>query len=82
MGLNVLDAATGSMTVITEGEPGDELEVIGFTPQGDRILYSTGSDGSWSLWSVGIDGSDARLIVDGTEGHVYRVPWVPETGGG
>jgi Tol biopolymer transport system component len=80
--LRVLDVATGSVTRVTEGEPGSELEVVGFTPRGDRILFSTTTaDDSWSLWSVGVDGSDARLIVDGTDGNFYRVPWSPETGG-
>jgi Tol biopolymer transport system component len=73
--LRVLDVATGSVSLVTEGRRGSELEVVGFTPQGDRILFSTGSDGSWSLWSIGVDGSDARLIDDVTEGNFYRVPW-------
>jgi hypothetical protein len=61
--------ATGSVTLLTEGERGSRLWVIGFSPQGDRILFSRTEDrgaGESSLWSVGVDGSDARLLVAGT----------------
>jgi len=74
--LRLLDVATGSLTPVTEGEPGGELEVVGFTPRGDRILFSKDGD----LWSIGVDGSDAHLVVAGTDGNFYRVPWSPETG--
>ena len=40
MTLQVLDMETGSVTVLTEGERGDYLSVIGFSPQADRILFS------------------------------------------
>ena len=68
-GLRVLDLATGSVTLLTEGERGTFLSVLGFSPQGDRILFSTAEDDQSyerSLWSIGVDGSDARLLVAGT----------------
>lgn len=63
--------ATGSVTLLTEAERGTWLgvEVLGFSPQGDRILFSRTEDrgaGESSLWSIGVDGSDARLVVAGT----------------
>ncbi len=67
--VRVLDVATGSVTLLTEGERGTYLSVIGFSPQGDRILFSKAEDrqrGEHSLWSIGVDGSDARLLVAGT----------------
>jgi Tol biopolymer transport system component len=67
--LRVVDVATGAVTVLTEAERGTSLEVIGFSPQGDRILFSRTEDrgaGEGSLWSIGVDGSDARLVVAGT----------------
>jgi Tol biopolymer transport system component len=67
--LRVLDVATGSVTLLTEGERGSVLWVIGFSPQGDRILFSRTEDrgrGERSLWSIGVDSSDARLVVAGT----------------
>ena len=60
---------SGSVTLLTV-EPGTDLGVIGFSPQGDRILFSRTEDRgtNWapSLWSIGVDGSDARLVVAGT----------------
>lgn len=66
--VRVLDVATGSVTTLTEVERGSILQVIGFSPEGDRILFSKSDadGGRSSLWSVGVDGSDARLVVAGT----------------
>jgi dipeptidyl aminopeptidase/acylaminoacyl peptidase len=67
--LRVLDVATGSVTQLIEGERGAALSVIGFSPEGDRILFSSADyrgAGEFSLWSIGVDGSDARLVVAGT----------------
>jgi hypothetical protein len=70
--LNVVDAASGTVTVLPEAtaalEGGDEiLGIRGFSPQGDRILYATGDGvGGGALYSIGVDGSDARLVVAGT----------------
>ena len=72
MEVNVIDVATGSVTPLAEGEPGATLRAIGFSPLGDRILFSSivfsksGRMGESSLWSVGVDGSDLRLVVSGT----------------
>jgi hypothetical protein len=54
---------------VFEAERGTELGVIGFSPQGDRILFwlrDEVGEGNPSLWSVGVDGSGARLLVEGT----------------
>jgi hypothetical protein len=36
----VLDVVTGSVTLLTEAERGSMLGLIGFSPEGDRILFS------------------------------------------
>ena len=54
------------MTLLTEGERGVSLQAIGFSPQGDRILFRKDEGRADSLWSIGVDGSDARLVVAGT----------------
>jgi hypothetical protein len=63
--LRVVDVATGSVTLLTEGERGVSLHAIGFSPRGDRILFRRDEGRADSLWSIGIDGSDARLVVAG-----------------
>ena len=69
--LRVVDVATGSVSLVTEAERGTWLgvSVIGFSPEGDRILFSKTKSrgaGEGSLWSIGVDGSHARLVVAGT----------------
>ncbi len=77
--LNVVDAASGTVTVLTQSTAalsgGDKiLGVRGFSPQGDRILYETGdgAGGATALWSIGVDGADARLLVAGTTQGEWR----------
>ena len=72
MEVSVVEVATGSVTPLAEGEPGASLQAIGFSPEGDRILFSSvlfsknGRMADSSLWSVGVDGADPRLVVAGT----------------
>jgi Tol biopolymer transport system component len=64
--LRVLDVATGTVTLLAEAEGSDMLEVIDFSPEGDRIFFSRTKDGQigmGSLWSVKADGSDLRRLV-------------------
>ena len=65
--LRMLDVATGTVTVLVEEDGSDQLEVVDFSPEGDRILFARIEDGRigvGSLWSVNADRSDAprRLI--------------------
>ena len=67
--LRVLDMATGTVTLLTEAEGSDTLRAIDFSPDGDRILFTTVEDkgsGESSLSSVNADGSDLRRLVAGT----------------
>ena len=74
--LNVVDVASGTVTVLPEAAAAlDSFEEIlgvrGFSPQGDRILYETGYETggrilATALWSIGVDGSDPRLLVAAT----------------
>ena len=64
--LGVVDIATGTVTRLIERERGVDLQAIGFSPRGDRVLFRKDEGNASSLWSVGADGSDARLVVAGT----------------
>lgn len=73
--LHVVDVATGSVTQVFEGERRTILRVIGFSPDGDRVLFSNyggGEDDPSSLWSVKVDGSDARLVAAPTDSGAWR----------
>ncbi|HEV8057368.1 MAG TPA: hypothetical protein VGQ01_02600, partial [Actinomycetota bacterium] len=74
--LRMVDVATGSTTLLSEGA---WFEVIGFSPEGDRVLFGeqrdvVGQPGTalYSIWSIGVDGSDARQIVVGAHTGVLR----------
>jgi len=65
-GLRIVDVATGSVTQLSGEERGTSVSVIGFSPDGDRILLRRDRGNKSSLWSIGVDGSDPQLVVDGT----------------
>jgi Tol biopolymer transport system component len=74
--LRLLDVATETVTLLAE-TGGSIIAGAGFefSPEADRILFSTSDDegrGSWSLWSVNADGSDLRRLVAGTAWGDWR----------
>jgi hypothetical protein len=78
--LRVVDVSTGSTTLLSDGVPGTWFVVIGFSPEGDRVLFGEHRpvagqpEGTYldSIWSIGVDGSDHRQIVAGTYGGLLR----------
>jgi Tol biopolymer transport system component len=77
--LRLLEVATGTVTLLTVTEGSDTLSALAgavfeFSPEGDRILFSTTGDWSTSgsstlessLWSINADGSHLRRLVTGT----------------
>ena len=74
--LRLLDLATGKSTLLAEADRSYQFEIIDFSPEGDRILYSTSAlrNGVSSLWSINVDGSDRRRLVAGT---VWGDWWSP-----
>lgn len=67
--LLVRDVATGADTSILNVTPSGHLHVIEFSADGDRILFTRAdADGDpRSLWSIGADGSDLRLLIEGPD---------------
>lgn len=68
--LRVFDVATGNVTSLTGMGGSDQLRIIRFSPEGDRILFQRWADmgrGVSSLWSIDADGSGARRLVTGTD---------------
>jgi WD40 repeat protein len=71
--LVVVDAASGELTVLPEATLPPSIESVnvvrGFSLQGDRILYAAlvrhGGAVYNSLYTIGVDDSDPRLLVDG-----------------
>ena len=64
----MLDVATGEVTPLVGMDGSWDIGGIQFSARGDRILisrYERGAD-EYGLWSIGVDGSDARLVVAGT----------------
>jgi Tol biopolymer transport system component len=66
--LDVVDVATGTMTMVAHAETASEtVHVLDFSPRGDEILFTKidVEARTSSLWSVHTDGSDPRLLVTG-----------------
>ena len=67
--LLVRDVATGADTSLVDVTRSEFLEVIEFSPNGNRILFtrSDADGGASSLWSIGADGSGLRRLLDGID---------------
>jgi Tol biopolymer transport system component len=66
--LRVVDVASEAVTTAS-ARITDNVGLIGFSPDGDRILYETTratTVGETSAWSVNSDGTDPQLLVTGT----------------
>ena len=72
--LRIADVASGIVRTLIAHLPVG-ITVIGWSPAGDRILFSTFDDkGAGSLWTVNPDGSGRTLLVEGaTQGS-----WQPD----
>ena len=67
--LRVLDLGTGTVTELADWKGSEWISLLGFSPDGDRILFSRTGDGGAgesSLWTINVDGSDLRRLVSGT----------------
>ncbi len=68
--LRVVDPTTAIVTTVASARTnyGFGLEPIGFSPEGDRILFGqSDEDDARSLWSANADGSGAQVLVVGTD---------------
>ena len=63
--VHIVDVATGETNLLMRRERFSDFWVIGFSPDGDRVLFGgfEGADDQGTLWSVGVDGSDAHVVV-------------------
>ncbi len=71
--LRVVDVASGNVTLLATAP---QIRPIAFSGDGQRILFersATAEMSAPSLWSTETNGSEARLIVDGT----YTGDWQP-----
>ena len=76
-GAGILDVATGATTSLGLPSGDGYVDVIRFSPEGDRILLRAfhEADGSSSLWSIGADGSGAQKLIGGSHGGDWQ--WLP-----
>ena len=65
--LLVRDVATGADSSLFDVPESDSLNVVEFTPDGERILFTWRKGDRTSLWSIAADGSDSRRLIDRIE---------------
>jgi len=73
--LRVVDVASGQVTQLADVRGVGASFLVGFSPEGDRILYWAGVDDVPSLWSVNTDGSHAQVLVTGAGWGDWQ--WLP-----
>jgi hypothetical protein len=73
--LRVVDVASGTESPLLNPKGASQLQVIDFSPDGTRILFSQDlyEDRS-TLWSVNVDGSDVMRLASGIEWADWRPP--------
>jgi Tol biopolymer transport system component len=70
--LRIVDVATGDTRTIVADLPYD-ITPIGWSPAGDKILFSTSDNaGAGSLWTVNVDGTHRTLVVAGVESGYWQ----------
>jgi len=73
--LRVVDVASGAVTSLASAPGTGSLDVLKFSPEGDRILFTKTDADVTSLWSARTDGSDAQLLVEGSGSADWQ--WLP-----
>ncbi len=66
--LLAVDVASGTVTSLAASRGNERLDLLTYSPEGDRILYAI-RDANYvakGLWSVNADGSGPRLLVSGS----------------
>jgi Tol biopolymer transport system component len=73
-GAGIVNVATGATTSLDLPSGPGYIDVVRFSPNGDRVLLSAldAATGSFSLWSVQADGSGARQLVGGSTGGDWQ----------
>ena len=65
--IRMVDVASGRVTSVAGKGGTEDLGVVGFSSDGDRILFSRTDGSVSSLWSVRTDGTDPHLLVKGAD---------------
>lgn len=74
--ISVVDVTSGTVTQLASASGTGTVQLIGFSPDGDLILFSrTDANDASSLWSVRANGSDPQLLVSGTSFGDWQ--WLP-----
>jgi hypothetical protein len=79
----VRDVKTGQISRVTEDLEFEAIGDLSWSPNGDQIIFSAGSD--WSsnqadhqLYSINADGSGLRQITTADMGNAYHPGWSPD----
>lgn len=72
-GLLILNANNGGTRLLV----GDSAGKASWSPDGQKITYSTDSDGDSEIWSINLDGTSARRLTDNNSTDAMSA-WTPD----
>ena len=61
--LGIVDVASGAVTTLYRPDGFDRVDPIEFSADGTRLLFRRSNETTFSIWSVNVDGSDARQLI-------------------
>ena len=74
----IIDTSSGTRTRLTS-DPADDIAPI-WSPDGTRIAYASGRDGSYDIYETASDGTDGARALIAAPGDQVAYDWTPGSG--
>jgi len=72
----IYDLTQGSRTRLTFSQPNEQNRLPVWSPDGNRIVFSSGRGGHSQIYEKSVSGVGAENVVSPSEGHRYATTWV------
>ena len=74
----IYDLTQGSRTRLTFSQPNEQNRLPVWSPDGNRIVFSSGRGGHSQIYEKSVSGVGAENVVSPSEGHRYATTWSPD----